>query len=118
MVVASDNDSGKFGAVTYRIVAGNEANIFRIDRNSGEIFVAQPSMLSSRSQPYHKLNISAIDGAGLKSYSDAEVYLTVTDSVRGPPVFEQSKYKYKVREDVKTNTVVGSVKAILHRTGE
>jgi len=49
-VVATDPDYGNFGQVSYRIVAGNEAGIFRIDRSTGEIFVVRPDMLSVRTQ--------------------------------------------------------------------
>lgn len=117
-VVATDSDSGKYGQVTYRIVSGNDGNLFRIDRNTGEIFVTQPNLISARSQSRHKLNISATDGAGLRSNFDAEVYLTVTNSAHGPPVFERSKYKFKIREDVKRSTVVGTVKATHRRSGK
>lgn len=110
-VVASDPDSDRFGTVSYRIVSGNEAGIFRIDRISGEIFVSKPSMLSSRTQPNHKLNISASDGGGLRSSQDAVVYINVIDSMHRPPIFEKSRYTYSVKEDVARGTVIGSVLA-------
>lgn len=117
VVVASDRDSGKLGAVVYRIVAGNDANLFRIDRKTGEVFLARPNLLSTRAQPYHKLNISATDGAGLKSLQDAEVFISVTDASRRPPTFERSRYTFTVREDVDRNSLVGSVKATSHASG-
>lgn len=95
-MVASDLDSDHFGAVSYRIVSGNEANIFRIDRVSGEIFVSKPSLLSSRTQPHHKLNISASDGGGLRSSQNAVVYINVIDSMHRPPIFEKTRYTYSV----------------------
>lgn len=110
-VAATDLDSGKFGTVTYQIVSGNENSLFRIDRNTGELFVVHPSLLSSRSQSRYRLNVSAADGTGLASESDAVVYVSVTDSSRGPPVFERAKYKFTVREDARRDTVVGEVKA-------
>ncbi|XP_055613525.1 protein dachsous [Uranotaenia lowii] len=111
VVVATDSDSGSFGTISYRIVAGNEAGIFRMDRLTGEIFVARPNMLSSRSQPYHRLNISASDGGGLRSTHDAEVFISVIDSTQRPPIFDKPRYTYYVKEDVKKNTVVGTVSA-------
>lgn len=110
-VVATDLDSGRFGAVSYRIVAGNDAGVFRIDRLSGEIFIAHPNMLSSRTQPYHKLNVSASDGGGKKALVDAEVFISIIDSSHRPPVFEKSRYNYYVKEDVQRGTVIGSVLA-------
>ncbi|XP_018787095.1 PREDICTED: protein dachsous isoform X1 [Bactrocera latifrons] len=110
-VVATDADAGRFGAVTYRIVAGNDAGIFRIDRTNGEIFINRPNMLSVRTQPVHVLNISASDGGGMRSSSDALVFLSIIDATQRPPIFEKPRYSYHVKEDVPGGTVVGSVMA-------
>ncbi|KAF5281948.1 hypothetical protein FQA39_LY00472 [Lamprigera yunnana] len=117
VVVATDADSGRYGSVTYRIVSGNDAGLFRIDRNSGEIFVSRPSLLSTRSQPFHHLNISASDGGGLKSVADAEVFISIIDSAQRPPIFEQTRYTYSVKENAKKDTFVGSVKASVLDSG-
>uniref|UniRef100_A0A182J8X2 Cadherin domain-containing protein n=1 Tax=Anopheles atroparvus TaxID=41427 RepID=A0A182J8X2_ANOAO len=117
VVVATDSDSGSFGTISYRIVAGNEAGIFRMDRLTGEIFVTRPNMLSSRTQPYHRLNISASDGGGLRSTHDAEVFISVIDATQRPPIFDKPRYTYYVKEDVKRNTVVGTVSATSSSTG-
>jgi protocadherin-16/23 len=118
VVVATDLDSGRYGSITYRIVAGNDAQLFRIDRNSGEIFVMRPNLLSTRTAPYHRLNITATDGGGLRSHQDAEVFLSITDSAQRPPVFERSRYTFEVKENVLKNSVVGAVNATSSEPGE
>ncbi|XP_050303550.1 protein dachsous [Anthonomus grandis grandis] len=118
VVSATDADSGKFGAVTYQVVAGNELGIFRIDRNSGAIFVNRPHQLSTRSHPYHRLNISATDGGSLKSLKDAEVFISVIDSAQKPPIFDQPRYVFAVLENVKKEFVVGHVKATVNNNGK
>lgn len=110
-VAATDADSGRLGVVSYRLVAGNEGGVFRIDRATGELFVSRPGMLSSRSQPLHRLNVSATDGGGLRSENDAEVFVSVVDSAQRPTIFERPRYHYKVREDVPPGTLVGTVRA-------
>ncbi|CAH1987791.1 unnamed protein product [Acanthoscelides obtectus] len=117
VVAATDPDSGRFGTVTYKIVAGNDAGLFRIDKNTGEIFVSRPSLLSSRSQPYHRLNISATDGGNLRSTKDAQVFISVIDSAQRPPIFEHPRYTFSVSENVRKDTVVGSVKAAILENG-
>lgn len=117
-VVATDLDAGRFGAVSYRIGAGNEAGIFRIDRLSGEIFISRPNLLSSRVQPMHKLNVSASDGGGLRTLQDAEVYISIIDATHRPPIFEKSRYNYYVKEDVQQGMVVGSVLATSSDSGK
>ncbi|XP_049763937.1 protein dachsous-like, partial [Schistocerca cancellata] len=108
-VVATDPDSGKFGAVSYRIVAGDAAGLFRVDRSTGEIFVTQPGRLVARSQ--HRINVSATDGGGLRAPHDAEVFLSVSDASQRPPIFQHPRYTFSVREDAPRHSVVGSVKA-------
>ena len=117
VVFATDPDSGRFGTVTYRIVAGNEVGIFRIDRVTGELFVTRPNMLSSRSQPYHRLNITASDGGGLRTSQDAEVFISVIDSSQRPPIFDKPRYTYFIKEGVKRNTIVGAVLATSSSSG-
>lgn len=118
VVVASDPDSGRFGAVTYRIVAGNDAGIFRIDRVTGEIFVTRPNLLSGRNIPFHQLNISAIDGGGLRTAQDAEIFISIIDSSQRPPIFDKTRYNFAIKEDAKKNTIVGSVSATSSNSGE
>ncbi|XP_063241640.1 protein dachsous [Bacillus rossius redtenbacheri] len=108
-VAASDPDSGRYGAVSFSIAAGNEAGVFRVDKNTGELFVARPGQLSSRST--HHLNISATDGGGLRAPEDAEVYLSVADAAHSPPAFERPRYAFSVREDVARGASVGAVRA-------
>ncbi|KAG8225979.1 hypothetical protein J437_LFUL006208 [Ladona fulva] len=111
VVAATDPDSGAFGSVSYAIVAGNEAGLFRVDRRTGEIFVARPPLPPSRSRPLHHLNVSATDGAGLRAVADAEVFVSVVDSRRRPPVFERPRYNLSAREDAPRGSVIGSVRA-------
>lgn len=117
VVAATDLDSGRAGTITYKIVSGNEAGLFRIDHNSGEIFLSKPNM-SLRRQLYYRLNISATDADGLKSLKDAVVFISVIDVGQRPPIFEHSRYSYSVLENVKKNTVVGSVKAAVSDSGK
>jgi protocadherin-16/23 len=108
VVVATDKDAGKFGTVRYAIVAGNEENLFRVEVSSGEIFLTRPL---TRARLAHRLNISATDGAGLRSLNDAEVLITVIDRNHQPPIFEANRYLFSVREDAPRNTVIGTVSA-------
>nr|XP_022912562.1 protein dachsous isoform X1 [Onthophagus taurus] len=117
IVAATDADSGKFGQLTYGIVAGNGAGLFKIDKNTGEISINRPNLLSTRTQRYHRLNISATDGGGLQSSSDAEVFISVIDATQRPPIFEHPRYTYSVKEDVRRDTIVGSVKASVTEIG-
>ncbi|KAG7213360.1 hypothetical protein KM043_002656 [Ampulex compressa] len=109
-LVATDLDVSLFGQVAYRITSGNEAGVFRIDRNTGELYVARPSLLSR--SPLHQLNVTATDAAGLKSSVDAEVRITVSSAGHRIATCERPRYTITVKENVPQNTVVGGVKDV------
>lgn len=107
-VAASDRDSGNFGRLTYRITSGNSDGLFRLDPNSGELSLTRPVGGQRRT---YRLTIVAVDGGGLSSRSHAEVYVSVEDPRSPPPQFIRTRYSMAVREDVQSNTLVGTVKA-------
>ncbi|XP_020287734.1 protein dachsous isoform X2 [Pseudomyrmex gracilis] len=107
-LVATDLDAGLFGQLTYRITAGNEAGMFRIDRNTGELHLVRPSVLSR--SPLYQLNVTATDAAGLKSLVDAEVKVTVSSAGHKIATCEKPRYTMTVKESILVNSVVGGVK--------
>lgn len=118
-VIASDRDAGRFGAIVYRIVSGNDANIFRLDRLTGEVTVLRPNLLNSRTQRWHRLNVSATDGGGLRALQDAEVYVSVVDAtMQRPPMFEKARYSCYAKEDARLGSKVGAVLATSSDSGE
>ncbi|CAG9785813.1 unnamed protein product [Diatraea saccharalis] len=115
-VSATDADSGKFGTVTYRIVNGNDNDIFRIDRSTGEILVTKPSLVQAKSK--FDLEISATDGGGMSAPEGATVHVTVMPAGIGSALFDKPRYNFRVREDVRIGTVVGSLKAAAVNRGK
>ena len=104
IVRASDADSGHLGVVTYRLSAGNDDNLFRIDRTSGELFATRTKALLPNRQ--YLLNISATDGLGVKCAQEAQAFITVANTIQ----FERSRYVFNVSEDAPLNTPLGNVK--------
>lgn len=109
VVQATDRDSERFGTVSYKIVPGKDANLFRVDRSTGEVFLSRGNFLS-RSSSYH-INVSAMDGGGNKASQDAQVAINIINSHMPMPVFQQSSYAFVIPEDVFKNSVVGTIKA-------
>jgi len=105
-LMAIDLDADTFGHITYRISSGNEDGVFHIDRNTGELHVARPSLLSR----LHQINVTATDAAGLKSIVDAEVKITVSSAEHRIATCEKPRYTVTVKENVSQNAVVGGVK--------
>ncbi|XP_045768746.1 protein dachsous [Maniola jurtina] len=108
-VSASDEDSGRFGTVTYRIINGNDNDVFRIDRSTGEIFVTKPSLIQASGR--FDLEVSATDGGGLAAAQGAVVHVNVIAAGVGSALFDKPRYNFRVREDVRSGTIVGSLKA-------
>ncbi|KAJ0175823.1 hypothetical protein K1T71_008982 [Dendrolimus kikuchii] len=116
VVSATDGDSGKFGTVSYRIVAGNDNDVFRIDRSSGEILVTKPALVDKDSK--FDLEVSATDGGGLAATQNAVVHVTVMPAGVGQALFDKPRYNFRVKEDVRTGTFVGNLKATVAERGK
>ncbi|XP_011502737.1 PREDICTED: protein dachsous [Ceratosolen solmsi marchali] len=105
---ASDADIGIFGQVIYGISFGNEAGIFRINRNSGEIYVTRPDQLITSTM--YILNITATDAAGRKSDINASVQITIISVGKKFVSCNKPRYVISVKENVAQNTFIGSIK--------
>lgn len=57
------------------------------------------------------LTISARDGGGLPSASNAAVTVNILQTVLVPAIFERSRYSFSVPEDAPEDSVIGTVKA-------
>ena len=66
----------------------------------------------------HTLAVSATDGGGLVSSTNARVTVSVVDIGQNVPQFTQSLYRFEVAENVDTGTPVGSVGVDKESTGE
>lgn len=110
IVRATDADSGRFSQITYKLSTGGDENLFRIDHNTGELFVVSTRSLLHNRQ--YVLNISAIDGGGVRSAEEARAFITVTNAFQ----FGRSQYVFTVAEDVPLNTPLGNVDARFNGT--
>ncbi|NXB66969.1 PCD23 protein, partial [Struthidea cinerea] len=57
------------------------------------------------------LTVSAWDGGGLPSASNAAVTINILQTVLVPAIFERSRYTFSVPEDAPEDSVIGTVKA-------
>ncbi|XP_030127331.4 protocadherin-23 [Taeniopygia guttata] len=108
-VVATDRDSGIFGIVTYELVPGEFSSFFTVDASTGIIYLT--SALGHLAHSALFLTISARDGGGLPSASNAAVTVNILQTVLAPAIFERSRYSFSVPEDAPEDSVIGTVKA-------
>lgn len=107
-VSATDPDLGRNGTVRYIITAG-DASKFRINSNTGKITTLVP--LDREEKTAYQLQVTAADGTGLRSDTQAIVTVTVIDTQDNPPVFGQNIYSFVMFENVGIGTVIGTVSA-------
>lgn len=104
MLVKYFYHSGEFGVVKYELVGGEQA--FKIDAESGEITVANGSLLDRERQAEIILSVVAIDGQGSIDESrstTANVNVKVWDVNDESPLFRQHSYYASIAENLSLN---------------
>ncbi|XP_030347222.1 protocadherin-23 [Strigops habroptila] len=108
-VVATDRDSGIYGVVTYELVPGEFSSFFTVDTSTGIIYLI--SALGHLTRSVLFLTVSARDGGGLPSATNAAVTVNILQTALAPAIFERSRYTFFVPEDAPEDSPVGTVKA-------
>ncbi|RWS20866.1 cadherin-87A-like protein, partial [Leptotrombidium deliense] len=98
------NDADVTSVITYSIIAGNHANLFRIEPRTGEIKVVSPVKSDA---PKIVLKIQASDDG--KGIAVADVEITIRDANDNSPIFEKRIYTASVAESAKTGDFVEKV---------
>ncbi|XP_070614235.1 protocadherin-23-like [Erythrolamprus reginae] len=108
-LLATDKDSGIYGAVTYKLIPGHFSSLFKVDPSTGTVYLI--SALTNTDCSSVRLTVSAQDGGGLSSDVDADVTLRTFQTAVAPAVFEHSFYSFSITEDAPEGSSVGTVKA-------
>ncbi|XP_052633680.1 protocadherin-23 [Harpia harpyja] len=108
-VVATDRDSGIYGVVTYELVPGEFSSFFTVDTSTGIIHLI--SALGHLERSVLFLTVSARDGGGLPSATNAAVTVNILQTASAPAIFERSRYAFSVPEDAPEDSPIGTVKA-------
>ncbi|XP_030836442.1 protocadherin Fat 1 isoform X2 [Strongylocentrotus purpuratus] len=90
-VMATDDDSGDNGVVTYSIISAEARRMFDIDSATGEIHSRMLLDLESVSDRTLPVPIMAVDGGGKTAYTTVNVILN--DRNDNVPRFEMREYK-------------------------
>ncbi|OWF38069.1 protein dachsous-like [Mizuhopecten yessoensis] len=107
-VVAHDIDSGNYGRVFYRIIAGSQGGAFTINAQSGLISL---SASLPQEEKVYVVEVQAYDGGGLTSLHAATVHISVMGSGSPRPSFERATYSFSVPEKAAQSKLVGQVLA-------
>ncbi|XP_041474294.1 protocadherin Fat 1-like isoform X3 [Lytechinus variegatus] len=103
-VMASDDDSGDNGVVTYSIISAEARRMFDIDSETGEIHSRMLLDLESVSDRMLPVPIMAVDGGGKTAYTTVNVILN--DRNDNVPRFEMREYKAFTRSNVEIDVPI------------
>ncbi|TRY58859.1 hypothetical protein DNTS_034152 [Danionella cerebrum] len=108
-VFAANQKRDLASQTTYTITSGNKKGAFRLDSQTGDIFVMEPLDYESASQ--HVLTVKATV-TGKESLSDtATVTIRLLDLNDNSPAFSQKVYSSRISEDAKLGSTVLTVLA-------
>ena len=105
-VIATDPDVWQ--TLTYSIVSGNAGNAFAIDESTGDLTVADSSVLDYETTPMFSLTVQVEDNGPGNLTADAIITINLTDINEVPEIED---YTFNVNEFSEEGTVVGTVEA-------
>ncbi|KAG8186896.1 hypothetical protein JTE90_023783 [Oedothorax gibbosus] len=106
---ARDKDKGYSGLLVYVITSGDEFNFFRIDLQTGQLFVDAP--LDREFISEYSLNISAFDLGNPQRSASRTLVVHVYDVNDNKPVFEKTSYNFVITESAKNGTSIVRLRA-------
>ncbi|KAF6117915.1 cadherin EGF LAG seven-pass G-type receptor 1 [Phyllostomus discolor] len=109
---AHDPDEGEAGRLSYQMEAlfdERSNGFFRIDASTGAVSTARP--LDRETKDTHVLKVSAVDHGMPRRSAATYLTVTVSDTNDHSPVFEQSEYRERVRENLEVGYEVLTIRA-------
>ncbi|XP_065574069.1 fat-like cadherin-related tumor suppressor homolog isoform X5 [Artemia franciscana] len=114
----TDSDMGKNAQVIFAIAGGNEHECFRVNPQTGVLYIASPLDAEIRSE--YTLTISALDqgNLGTRKQSSAKVHIKVIDCNDNDPVFPSPSLDIDVDENEPVGAIITHVSAKDPDSGE
>ncbi|XP_017332859.1 cadherin-related family member 5 isoform X2 [Ictalurus punctatus] len=88
-IYARDGDKSRNEEISYKIVRGNEDNIFQIDENTGNITMLKPADIAGPVS----LTVLASQVSNRDQFASTSVNIEVMKKSRNPPKFERERYE-------------------------
>ncbi|XP_053440843.1 cadherin EGF LAG seven-pass G-type receptor 1 isoform X3 [Nycticebus coucang] len=109
---AHDPDAGEAGRLSYQMEAlfdERSNGYFLIDSDTGAVSTARA--LDRETKDTHVLKVSAVDHGSPRRSAATYLTVTVSDTNDHSPVFEQSEYRERVRENLEVGYEVLTIRA-------
>lgn len=101
-ILATDDDSGVNGEITYVVNEDDEDGIFFLNPVTGVFNLTR--ILDYESQQYYILTVQAEDGGG--QFTTIRVYFNVLDVNDNPPIFSLNSYSTSLMENLPVGSTV------------
>lgn len=101
-ILATDDDSGVNGEITYIVNEDDEDGIFFLNPVTGVFNLTR--ILDYESQQYYILTVRAEDGGG--QFTTIRVYFNILDVNDNPPVFSLNSYSTSLMENLPPGSTV------------
>lgn len=105
-------DTGNNARLTYNIIPINTSEtveIFGIFSNSGWLYLK--STLDRETKDYYELKVIATDNGSPAKSATTKVLINVLDANDNDPMFAKEFYEFRVEENLKRGTIIGTVSA-------
>ncbi|XP_071411660.1 protocadherin Fat 4-like [Pithys albifrons albifrons] len=101
-ILATDDDSGVNGEITYTVSEDDEEGIFFLNPVTGVFNLTRA--LDYEAQQYYILTVRAEDGGG--QFTAIRVYFNILDINDNPPVFSMASYSTSVMENLSPGSAI------------
>lgn len=101
-ILATDDDSGVNGEITYTVSEDDEDGIFFLNPVTGVFNLTR--ILDYEMQQYYILTVRAEDGGG--QYTAIRVYFNILDVNDNPPLFSMVSYSTSLVEDLPPGSTI------------
>lgn len=101
-ILATDEDSGLNGEITYTVSEDDGDGIFFLNPITGIFNLT--SMLDYEVQQYYIVTVRAEDGGG--QFTTVRVYFNILDVNDNPPVFSMASYSTSLMENIPPGSTI------------
>ena len=117
-IKANDQDRGVNAGLIYEITSGNTLQYFRIDPETGHLFLTKVLDLESLQSPNFSLEVTARQKKNELKSATASVEVSVTDLNDNKPEFEVEQYNMTVIENLPVGFRIMQFTAVDRDTGD
>jgi hypothetical protein len=108
-VIATDDDSDHNKRISFSLRNNRYDSMFGISPIEGIIWTRD--LLDREMRELYEFTVEAVDHGSPPLSATAVIRIVIKDVNDNPPIFSRDEYRFSIRENVESNSLVGQVKA-------